>query len=167
MQSSYKPYDQAPNMGWQDFPITTPSLQLICFSTVKQITTYQFYFAFLSCIFSLIHHWILGSVFHPVTHSKCSAKLSSFWHLSTNQELHVIGSHVKLLEVVSCGWLVADWYLLGWSRCRCNLVSQCVGASDLWPPCLSVELPFDCFIPSRALESMLMSKVLIYHSIRG
>lgn len=44
------------------------------------------------------------------------------------------------------------------------MYSQCVGASDLWP-CLSVELPFDWFIPSRALESMLMSEVLIYHSI--
>lgn len=96
-----------------------------------------------------------------------SALVSSSWLLDANWELHVIGSHVKLLEVISCGWLVADWYLPGWSRCRCNLVSQCVGASDLWPPCLSVELPFDCFIPSRALESMLMSKVLIYQSIRG
>lgn len=81
-----------------------------------------------------------------------------------SDELCIIGSYVTLLEGVwsGCGLVFA-----GQSRWRCNLVSQCVGASDLWPPCLSVELPFDCFIPSRALESMLMSKVLIYQSIRG
>lgn len=78
-------------------------------------------------------------------------------------EQHAIRSHVKLLEVILAGWLV----FAGWSRWKGNLESQCVGESDLWPPCLSVELPFDCSIPSRALESMLMSKVLIYQSIRG
>lgn len=61
-----------------------------------------------------------------------------------------------------CGLVFA-----GRSQWQSNLESQCVGASDLWALCLSVELPFDCFIPSRALESMLMSKVLIYQSIRG
>lgn len=71
----------------------------------------------------------------------------------------------ELEVIIFC--LVARWCLPGsQSRWCCNLVSQCVGASDLWPLCLSVELPFDCFIPSRALEPMLMSKVLIYQSIR-
>lgn len=76
------------------------------------------------------------------------------------ESCEVVGGHFFWLA--GCGLVFA-----GRSRWRCNLVSQCVGASDLWPPCLSVELPFDCFIPSRALESMLMSKVLIYQSIRG
>lgn len=71
-----------------------------------------------------------------------------------------------MLEVVPAGRQVAGWYLLGGHGGKV-IWNQCVGASDLWAPCLSVELPFDCFIPSRALESMLMSKVLIYQSIRG
>lgn len=130
---------------------------------------------------NLIHYyWKLGSV------SLCTeAQNVSIFHIQLVESNYYQSSGLVLLTPqawleVACHWELCEFVrgrfvwlagcrsvFAGRSRWRCNLVSQCVGAGDLWPPCLSLELPFDCFIPSRALESMLMSKVLIYQSIRG
>lgn len=86
--------------------------------------------------------------FTPSTSDQPSAVLFHLWAVSLS------GSHVKFPEVVSPGCrLVFARPTQRW----CNVVSQCVGASDLWPSCLSMELQFDCFIHCKALESMLMS----------